>query len=80
MTAYLKRLLNGTKSLYGDCGLNTRLQAARLPVEACALRDVQISNLHRPTRQGIFARYQPRQRTFPDSPFLRYNADNDCHN
>ena len=70
MVGDLQGLLDGPEALDRDYRFDIVLQASGLPVEARALADIEISNLHVPFRGRIFARDETGESRFTDPSFL----------
>ena len=71
-------LLDSAEALDGDDRLDVMLQASGLPVETCALADVEVGNLHIPFSGGVFARDEAGEGGFTDPAFLRNQRDDNC--
>src|SRR5579863_1617268 len=79
LCADLEGLLDAAEPLHGDNGVDGGLQAAGLPVEARALGHVEVGNLNRPVRLGVFPCHKPRQSAFSDAALLGNHTDENCH-
>ena len=61
--------LDGAEALDSNDRLEAVLQAAALPVEAGALAEIEVGNLHFPTCVGMLARNEAGERALTYSPF-----------
>jgi len=66
----LQGLLHCTEAFHGDHRFQTTLKPPRLPVETCALGDVEVGDLNIPARRRVFTRYEAGEGTLTHAPFL----------
>ena len=75
----LQRQLHAAEPFDRNVRHDLMLEAPGLPVEAGALGDVQVGDLHRPAGGAVFPRDQPAQGAFADATLLRYETDDGRH-